>query len=454
MDSAAELEEWLGEARGRSRVAGVAAAVIVGDRTTTAANGITDVRTGRSVSTETVFRMGSLAKVLTATLVMAQVEGGQVALDDRLTDRVRGFVTGHRDPPLSPTIRHVLAKADGLQDHIQGFGTDDDAVERYVESLAEIGAIHAPGEMYSYGNSGTVVLARLLELSYGQSFDDLLQSRLLAPLGMDATAPLTNEADLLDALTGLTAGGQTGVAVAHTFSADGTFHAGAADWPPPVAEPRALASCGATLGTTIDDLARFARLHAAGEGSILGDNARRAMRHVESSLPQLRRGAGLGWLLDLDFPESVWHAGGSRPVGTSSFLWIHESGLAVAVLANGPNCYGLAYELVAVATRKVLGLDRPSVRLPAESVGPEVGRACAGSYQRDYARFTFEAAGRDLILNVEPGPRGDIDGARHASGLYEPINRSAFRGPGGVFAFLHSGDERRFAHDGRAARRL
>src|SRR5215217_1659909 len=152
----AELVTLLTDACERHGVPGAVAGVSCGGEIQLAAVGVTRLPGGPSVTPDTLFLIGSITKVWTATLVMQLVDEGAVDLD--------APVQRHLDPPLaladrdvadSITLRQLLA-------HTCGFETDaeeppergDEAVKRTVASYQTLTQLHRPGTLFSYSNAG------------------------------------------------------------------------------------------------------------------------------------------------------------------------------------------------------------------------------------------------------------------------------------------------------------
>ena len=122
----------------------------------TAAVTVTDARrTLATTGPDSAFPWASVTKLVTALTVLASVDRGEVALDEPA------------GPP-GATLRHLLAHASGL-------APDGDSV------------IGPPGRRRIYSNRGIEVAARLVADRTGAKFADLLQERVLDPLGMSGT---------------------------------------------------------------------------------------------------------------------------------------------------------------------------------------------------------------------------------------------------------------------------
>ncbi len=141
-------------------------------------------RTGVEATADALFQIGSITKVWTATLVMQLVDEGRIELDAPVRRYLPGFRVADEAVSDAVTIRHLLTHTSGIDgDHFADTGRGDDALERYVESCAELPQVHPLGATYSYCNTGYTVLGRVLELVADTVWDDLLRTRLVQPLG-------------------------------------------------------------------------------------------------------------------------------------------------------------------------------------------------------------------------------------------------------------------------------
>ena len=100
------------EGRGGSVAAARAAAVAA------AASGILNIDTGVEATTDSLFQIGSITKVWTATVVMQLVEEGQVELDAPVRRYLPDFRVADGDVSAAVTVRHLLTHTSGIDgDH-------------------------------------------------------------------------------------------------------------------------------------------------------------------------------------------------------------------------------------------------------------------------------------------------------------------------------------------------
>lgn len=166
---------------------------------------------GAPIGAATRFRIASITKPITATLVLDAVQRGEVSLDDHLVDLVPGLLGG--DP--SVTVRMLLDHTSGIFDQTNNLDILDDIAlltdptqiaeaedlaarylagedvivpDRLLVALAEAHGRDFPaGTEYRYGNLNYQVAAIVLETVTGQPVADLLRERIVEPLGLEQT---------------------------------------------------------------------------------------------------------------------------------------------------------------------------------------------------------------------------------------------------------------------------
>ena len=208
MLNAANWTARLTELAAEARVPGAALGIWDGSQEILAASGELSAATKVCVTADSLFQVGSITKIWTATMIMQLVDEGQLSLDTTVAEVMPGVRLGAGDLGGLVTVRHLLTHTSGIDgDVFTDTGRGDDCVERYVGLLAETPSVFAPGAAYSYCNSGFVVLGRIIEMLDGQSWDESLRERLVGPLGITRTVTLPEEAILHRAAVGHRRGG-------------------------------------------------------------------------------------------------------------------------------------------------------------------------------------------------------------------------------------------------------
>ena len=162
-----------------------------------AAAGILNVNTGVEATTDSIFQIGSISKVLTSCLIMQLVEQGRVELDKPVKQYLKDFTVGSAEATETITVRQLLTHTSGLAGDF--FGEDltggAEPIARYVDRCHFLPQLHPVGEMFSYCNTGFVIAGRLAEVMTGCSWAELVEQRIFKPLGM--TQSVVNPADTL-----------------------------------------------------------------------------------------------------------------------------------------------------------------------------------------------------------------------------------------------------------------
>jgi CubicO group peptidase (beta-lactamase class C family) len=167
----------------QGRVPAVVAAVARADRPGWSIR-LGDAGGGTAVTEHTQFRIGSVTKTLTAVLVMQLRDEGRLDLDDPLGS--------HLDLPAHAglTVRGLLNHTSGLQR--EPFGNLWDTLDvpdesRLVEEVAKAEAVLQPRRRWHYSNLAYALLGHLVADKLGAPWAEVLDDRLLTPLGLTDT---------------------------------------------------------------------------------------------------------------------------------------------------------------------------------------------------------------------------------------------------------------------------
>lgn len=183
-------------------VPGGAVAVTKDDRLVYARGfGYANVARGLPVAPDSIFRIASVSKALTATAVLKLVEDGKLSLRDRPFETLADLAPAsgaEPDPRLSRiTVRDLLnhsAGWDRLRSIDPLFAPRYSATAVDAHSPADAETVirfmkgrpleFTPGSRFSYSNFGYSVLGRVIERAAGTSYEDYVRQEILAPLGI------------------------------------------------------------------------------------------------------------------------------------------------------------------------------------------------------------------------------------------------------------------------------
>jgi CubicO group peptidase (beta-lactamase class C family) len=172
----------------RYEVPGITIALIKNGQTVwSGAYGFADVNNQIQMKPESVCRVESISKSVTARGVMKLVEMGKIQLDDPVYLHLESWEFPESDFDFKKvTIRHLLSHSSGLS--LGSIGLEYDPQEKKPslrESLTrEVKFVQEPGKSFIYSNVGFNLLELLIEDVSGQSFTDYMKKKILLPLGM------------------------------------------------------------------------------------------------------------------------------------------------------------------------------------------------------------------------------------------------------------------------------
>jgi len=186
----AGIEHYVTTEMARLRIPGLALGIVHGERIIEARGfGIAD-SSGRAVTAQTPFYIGSLTKSFTALAVMQLVEAGRIDLDAPVRNYLPWFQLGDRQASAQITVRHLLNQTTGLSQKVGNHVWSSSAgLEEEVRALGNVPLAHPVGSHYEYSNINFSIAGLIVEQVSGQSYADYVSQHILEPLGMEhATA--------------------------------------------------------------------------------------------------------------------------------------------------------------------------------------------------------------------------------------------------------------------------
>ncbi|MCX6613551.1 MAG: serine hydrolase [Acidobacteria bacterium] len=304
--------------------------------------GVADLVSGEPVQPDSLFRIASVSKPITAMAVLKLVEEGKVSLDTKLLPFIGRKATG--DPRYNDiTVRHLLQHSAGMD--IFTWNLDPSFPDRATLDalganlppsrgdilefvLANLPLAFAPGTNYAYSNIGYMFLTDVIEKATGQPYESYMREKILAPLGisrMFVAGSLLSERrpgevrywdkDRVDAPIFPNLPAQ----VPQPY---GTFNI------------RIFESGGGWLAST-PDLVRFLTAFDSGSGVSLLKPETSALINQKSSFVAANATAwqGIGWAISRTSTGERWDHDGALP-GTAAWVFRGINGVSFAIAAN------------------------------------------------------------------------------------------------------------------------
>lgn len=194
-----ELEEFMSELVTQqleeNKVAGATLSIVKdGEVLLSEGYGFADLEEQAPVDGDsTLFRIGSVSKLVTWTAVMQLVEEGKLDLDADVNEYIDFELPatlhgqGKADPaPI--TMRHLLTHTPGFEDVGEGlFVLSEEAMKPLEDYLQDYmpARVYPPGEVMAYSNYGTALAGYIVAQVSGQDFAEYVEENIFEPLGMD-----------------------------------------------------------------------------------------------------------------------------------------------------------------------------------------------------------------------------------------------------------------------------
>ncbi|MDJ0754004.1 MAG: serine hydrolase domain-containing protein [Ardenticatenaceae bacterium] len=142
---------------------------------------------GCSVNPDTLFAIGSVSKLICATMIMRLVEQEVLDLDRPVVEYLPEFKFSNMEYGRQITLRHLLSHTSGLPSGGRDYGPRDrDALRRVVwEEIPHYRFIGAPGRYHQYSNTAFCLAGHVAEAVTGHDYDHLVTEQVFKPLGMN-----------------------------------------------------------------------------------------------------------------------------------------------------------------------------------------------------------------------------------------------------------------------------
>jgi len=393
--------------------------------------GVRAVGKPEPVDANTLFLIASNSKLFTGTAIAQLVEEKKLKLDDPVRQYLPDFRLYDSTSTKLVTVRDILSHRMGTKTFQGDFTFWDSNLSR-AEIIQKVRLLKPSmpfRQTYGYSNYGFLTAGEIIPVvTGGTTWEGFVQQRILTPLGMSNTYPLSAGAEQ-----------RANVAQPYTTTTGPLMRV-----PFDVVDNFGPA---ASMVSSVNDLSHWLRfqldsgkyegkrvlpwatLRRTREGNILSGSSKSPI------FPSHFRTYGLGvFSADYNARQIYWHTGGAMGFVTN-VCFVPEEGLGIAVLTNQDNqsfFEALRYQLLDAylgvpyvdRSRQLYGFAKPGNEEDAKAIADLAARVAkkaklalplktyAGTYQHPlYGPITVEAKGKQLLVRYphHPGLTATLD---------------------------------------------
>lgn len=165
--------------------------------------GVENIATGRAVTSNTHFEIGSITKQFTAAAIMQLLQEQKLSLTDALGMYVPEYPRG-----ASVTLRQLLWQVSGIPNYVERSdivkiaSTEQPTLRGVIDLISEKPLLFKPGTQWAYSNTNYFLLARVIEVVSGEPYQQYLREHLFKAAGMGQTGFVSDEARFSDMARG------------------------------------------------------------------------------------------------------------------------------------------------------------------------------------------------------------------------------------------------------------
>ncbi len=390
--------------------------------------GWANVARGIPITNATVFDVASLTKQFTAAAIL------RLEMQNRLKtgDRLSKFLSKVPKDKAGITLHHLLAHTSGLPAELAQ--ESNFTRERFMAAVLRAPLKTRPGQKYSYSNLGYTVLAAIIEIVSGQSYESFLAEELFQPAGMLNTGFYLDSCKWSPAL------------VAHGYNE------AIDNGPPQQRQPDYQFRGAYYVQTSVGDLYKWEM--ALRSNTVLSEGAKRKMFSAHISTNEQGVSYGYGWKIEAtDRRTTLVSHGGVHSDGFNSLFQRYPDD-DVVVIAVANKIFGgflpmtsLQHELPAIIFDRRYALPPDEVEIDSTLV-----KKYAGVYELPSgAKLKLAVENNGLKMIAEGQEAIDLLAYRHRSSPIDFNTRIAAildkAGQGDFSSFIMKRDNRAAADE-------
>ena len=332
--------------------------------------GMADIDEKKPVTTDTIFRIGSISKTFTTIGLMQLWEQNKFDLDDPVNPYLKTYKVLHEDPHAPPiTFRHMMTHTSGIGEtrSIEGVLTSLTGKLEIAadpdEPVVPLGEFYDgllrpeiyPGMKWAYANHAYATLGQLIEDISGEKFEDYMIKHVLDPLGMTRSDYLLSDR------------------VSEEFAQGYNFKKGKFE---KVNYQRIIIGAAGSIFSSVNEMAKYAAAMMNGgeneSGRVINKETLELMMTPNYETDPRVYSIGLTFWLERYGKHLVAEHGGGWPGFISSFRVAPKEKVAVIVFTN---CSNMISDVLGKAImRRLLGAPAPEEYIPPKDVLQEAHR--------------------------------------------------------------------------------
>ncbi|NLS10465.1 beta-lactamase family protein [Nesterenkonia sp. MY13] len=414
-------DDYLTEVARKYHVPGIVAGVLSLDSQTgssqrlVSSTGVTSLRTGISTDPSTVCQIGSITKLVTATMIMQLRDEGKLGLESKVTDLLPELTL---DPTHTDDISvwNLLTHTSGIDgDIFTDTGRGADAIERFVQRMRSVESLFRPSKGWSYCNSGFILAGRIIEVFDQRSWTESVRARITEPLGLGTFYTLPEEV------------------LVNRYQVGHVRSPGQSAWSPvPIPDMQRGRGPAGVIVSNADDLLTFGEAFLRGGDTGGGENLLPPQTISEMLAPAWSLAPapasvaaphwGLGWMLNTwDGHKTAGH-GGTKLGNKAWFEILPEDGLAMVVFCNGGIVPTAGDEICTAFAEAFTGAAPAGPSLPTgPATEAELAEKWLGTYSDAGTTLTVTKTAEGLQASIDQSRiRNNQDASKSTSSTVSP----------------------------------
>jgi CubicO group peptidase (beta-lactamase class C family) len=333
---------------------------------------------GSNVTSQTVFRIGSITKQFTSTAILKLISEGKIGLQDKIVK----YLPAYQPQGELVTIENLLNHTSGITNYTSMLAlrsNESKATARSTEQqfsyFSKTPLEYTPGEQFSYTNSGFFILGMIIEKVTGITYGEYLKKNIFDPLKMTSSYYDGGNPEISNRAIGY-AIDETGIHLAPFVHHSTPYAAGA-------------------LASNVEDLWKW------NQGVFNFKIVPQPIMEKAWIPTTLNNGIkahyGYGWALTSIDELKVIEHGGAIDGYLGYVLYVPEEKVFVTILTNSSNyeCVNLCYDIARLV------LNHPHKNPPTVSMSEQQLEEYAGNYKINDTRFRIIARRGNQLFSID-----------------------------------------------------